>query len=58
MSYHHSKQLHHGSRALHTSCSVTSGKERGSDVIDDDFYIAGGSSGGSAVAVATGSCFG
>ena len=51
-----------GTRMLHTSAKAYSadtelgGKHR--EMLDNDWFITGGSSGGSAVAVATGSCFG
>ncbi|WAR08550.1 GATA-like protein [Mya arenaria] len=47
----------HGTRNIHTSTGNQSVQEV-KDMGEDDWFIAGGSSGGSAVAVATGTCFG
>ena len=55
-------RLQQGTRQLHTSAKTqASGSKqetRGRHELDDDWFITGGSSGGSAVAVATGACFG
>ena len=52
-------QQQQGSRQLHTSATTQGqpGTGGGHD-LDADWFITGGSSGGSAVAVATGSAFG
>jgi len=46
-----------GTRQLHTSSGSQSSQEM-NVLQEDDWLISGGSSGGSAVAVATGTCFG
>ena len=55
----YTRQQQQGSRQLHTSATTQSERgTSGSHDPDCDWFITGGSSGGSAVAVATGSAFG
>lgn len=54
-----SSRQQQGTRQLHTSTNTHSKQEsRISHELNNDWFITGGSSGGSAVSVATGSCFG
>lgn len=47
-----------GTRAVHTSCVKNDVLEQNKSLDESDWFISGGSSGGSAVAVASGTCFG